>query len=77
MLFRSVALPVYQAYRAGGVAGARSFLRGLVDGLRAAMLLTGSRRLADLRRAPVVLGPRLRAWNEVNGPGRTRTRTRR
>jgi isopentenyl-diphosphate delta-isomerase len=65
-----VALPVYQAYRTGGIEGARAFLGHLVAGLRAAMLLTGSRRLADLRRAPVVLGPRLRAWAEVNGGGR-------
>lgn len=65
-----VALPVYQAYRAGGVEGAREFLGQLVAGLRAAMLLTGSRRLADLRRAPVVLGPRLRDWAEVNGGAR-------
>ncbi|MFM8409313.1 MAG: type 2 isopentenyl-diphosphate Delta-isomerase [Alphaproteobacteria bacterium] len=71
-----VALPVYQAYRAGGVAGARTFLRGLVDGLRAAMLLTGSRRLADLRRAPAVLGPRLRVWDEVNRGRRGSVRRR-
>lgn len=66
-----VALPVYQAYRAGGVEGARSFLQDLVDGLRTAMLLTGSRTLADLRRVPVVLGPRLQGWAAVNGPRRT------
>ena len=57
-----VALPVYQAYRAGGIDAARDFLEALLDGLRTAMLLTGSRTLADLRRAPAVLGPDLRAW---------------
>jgi hypothetical protein len=33
-----------------------------VESLRAVALLTGSRRAADLRHAPRVLGPRLRAW---------------
>jgi isopentenyl-diphosphate delta-isomerase len=57
-----VALPVYQAYRAGGLDGARTFVAALVSELRTAMLLTGCRRLADVRRAPVVIGPRLAAW---------------
>lgn len=57
-----VALPVYQAYRAGGIPAARRWIEGLIGGLRATMLLTGSRRLDDLRRAPIVLGPELRAW---------------
>lgn len=63
-----VALPVYQAYRAGGVPGARNFLGELVEGLRAAMLLTGRRTLSDLGRAPAVLGPRLASWVAGNGP---------
>jgi len=62
-----VALPVYQAYRAGGIDAARDFLEALLDGLRTAMLLTGSRTLADLRRAPAVLGPDLRAWGLALG----------
>jgi isopentenyl-diphosphate delta-isomerase len=62
-----VALPVYQAYRSGGIDGARRFVGLLVDGLRTAMLLTGARRLADLRRAQVVIGPRLARWRP---PGR-------
>lgn len=57
-----VALPVYQAYRSGGVGAARDFVAALVSELRTAMLLTGSRRLTDLRKRPVVLGPRLAAW---------------
>jgi isopentenyl-diphosphate Delta-isomerase len=79
-----VALPVYQAYRRDGVEGARRVVRLLVDGLRAAMLLTGSRRLADLRRAETVIGPVLATWRTADrrrhGVGRTtsvkkRTRT--
>jgi isopentenyl-diphosphate Delta-isomerase len=68
-----VALPVYQAYRSGGLDGARAFVGALVSELRSAMLLTGCRRLADLRRTPVVIGPRLAAWRA--GPSRGRRRT--
>ncbi len=57
-----VALPVYQAYRQAGVSGARDLVDRLIAELRAAMLLTGSRCLRDLRRAPRVLGADLERW---------------
>jgi isopentenyl-diphosphate Delta-isomerase len=57
-----VALPVFRAYREGGLAAAARFLERLVDGLRTAMVLTGSRDLEALSRAPLVLGQRLRDW---------------
>ncbi len=56
------ALPVFRAYRSGGLEAAASFLEQTIEGLRVAMVLTGSRALADLRRQPVVLGPRLERW---------------
>lgn len=56
------ALPLFRAYRQGGIEAALALVEELVAGLRAAMLLTGSRTLADLRRQPLVLGPRIRAW---------------
>jgi isopentenyl-diphosphate delta-isomerase len=56
------ALPVFRAYRQGGLDGADAFLNELREGLRVAMVLTGSRDLAHLRRTPIVLGPRLSAW---------------
>lgn len=56
------ALPVYRAYCEGGIDGAMSLVSELIDTLRTAMVLTGSRSVADLQRQPVVLGPRLRAW---------------
>jgi isopentenyl-diphosphate Delta-isomerase len=56
------ALPVFRAYRSGGLDGASSFLEQTIEGLRVTMVLTGSRSLADLRRRPVVLGPRLERW---------------
>lgn len=59
-----VALPVFRAYREGGVAGAGAFIARLTAGLRTAMVLTGSRDLGALGRAPVVLGRRLQAWSK-------------
>ncbi|HUI25668.1 MAG TPA: type 2 isopentenyl-diphosphate Delta-isomerase [Candidatus Kryptonia bacterium] len=56
------ALPVFRAYRARGVDGALGFVDELVSGLKTAMLLTGCRTLADLRRQPLVLGERIKTW---------------
>jgi len=41
---------------------AGAYVERLVDGLRLAMVLTGSRDLEALGRTPVVLGERLRHW---------------
>ncbi len=57
-----VALPVFRAYREGGVVAAGRFVERLVDGLRTAMVLTGSRDLEALGRTPLVIGRRLRDW---------------
>jgi len=57
-----VALPVFRAYREGGLVAAGRFVERLVDGLRTAMVLTGSRDLEALGRTPLVLGRRLRDW---------------
>jgi isopentenyl-diphosphate delta-isomerase len=57
-----VALPVFRAYREGGLVAAGRFVDRLVDGLRTAMVLTGSRDLEALGRTPLVLGRRLRDW---------------
>lgn len=59
-----IARPVLRAYWADGVDGARRYLKDVITGLRAVMLLTGSSTLDDLRRAPRVLGPQLAAWLE-------------
>ncbi|HSV05351.1 MAG TPA: type 2 isopentenyl-diphosphate Delta-isomerase [Candidatus Binatus sp.] len=64
-----VALPVFRAYRSGGVAAAGEFIERLIAGLKTAMVLTGSRDLDALRRAPVVLGGRLREWVNAGGGG--------
>jgi isopentenyl-diphosphate Delta-isomerase len=57
-----VALPVFRALRAGGIAAAGRYVERLVDELRTAMVLTGCRDVQGLARAPLVLGSRLRDW---------------
>ena len=60
-----LALPVFRAYREGGLGAARRFVERLLSELRTAMVLTGSPNLDALGRVPAVLGPRLRAWVSV------------
>ena len=57
-----IARPVLRALAADGRAGALSFLDGVEAELRAAMLLTGSRDVAALRRAPRVVVGELGGW---------------
>jgi isopentenyl-diphosphate delta-isomerase len=57
-----IARPVLRALASGGRAGALAFLDGVEAELRAVMLLTGSRDLAALRRAPRVVTGELAQW---------------
>ena len=57
-----VALPVLRAYISAGVEGVEIFLNGLIDELRAALMLCGCTRVADLNVNRVVIGGRLLAW---------------
>ena len=57
-----LAAPVLKAHRAGGYDGALAFLRRLIHTVRSIMLLTGSRTVADLQKAPRILGPALARW---------------
>ena len=52
------------ALSSGGEAAAEAFLDGVERELRAIMLLTGSRCVADLRRAERRVGAALREWTE-------------
>ena len=61
------ALPVFRAYRSGGLEAAADFLEQAIEGLRVAMVLTGSRTLDDLRRQRIVIGPRLERWIQKEG----------
>lgn len=58
------ARPVLQAFMDHGEDGAKAFLETLTQGIRMVMALTGTLTPADLRRAPRVVGPTLRAWME-------------
>jgi isopentenyl-diphosphate delta-isomerase len=64
-----IARPVLKALHTGGRDAAIAFLDGVESELRAAMLLTGSRNLAALRRTPRVVGGELRAWIDQLGGG--------
>jgi len=57
-----LAAPVLKAHRAGGYDGALTYLRRLIHTVRSIMLLTGSRNVSDLQRAPKILGPTLARW---------------
>jgi isopentenyl-diphosphate delta-isomerase len=57
-----IAAQALRAQQAGGYVGLRAYLEGVIRTVRAIMLLTGSRTVAELQKAPCVLGPRLRAW---------------
>jgi isopentenyl-diphosphate delta-isomerase len=57
-----IARPVLQALELEGVDGARAFLHNVETQLRAAMLLTGSKTLDQLRKAPRVVTGELRDW---------------
>jgi isopentenyl-diphosphate delta-isomerase len=57
-----MAAPVLRAQRAGGEDAAVSMLERLIATIRAALLLTGCRRPAELATAPRHLGPTLRGW---------------
>jgi len=57
-----IARPVLKALRQGGSEGAIAFLDAVERELRTAMLLTGSRNAAALRKAPRVLSSELIGW---------------
>jgi isopentenyl-diphosphate delta-isomerase len=58
----ALALPFLRAFAERGAAGVAAVGERLSEGIRALMLLAGVRRVADLRRAPRVLGPELCTW---------------
>ena len=63
-----LARPFLMAHNAGGIEGLRRFLEELIEGLKTAMLLTGSQNLEALRRCPLILGPTLQGWVPKGSP---------
>jgi isopentenyl-diphosphate delta-isomerase len=61
------ALPAIRAYASGGEEGLRELVERLLLELRAALFLTGSQNLRELRAAPVVVGPRLEGRLRARG----------
>jgi len=57
-----LALPLFRAQQAGGVEAAEVALRQVLQGLAQAMLLTGSRKVSDLRTRPKVITGQLKDW---------------
>jgi isopentenyl-diphosphate delta-isomerase len=57
-----MALPLFKAQQEGGVEGAEKALQLIIAGLRQALVLTGSRSCAELRRKPVVMMGELKDW---------------
>jgi isopentenyl-diphosphate delta-isomerase len=57
-----MALPLFRAQQQGGRRGAKEALTTMLEGLRHAALLTGSRSLRELRAQRVVTTGRLNDW---------------
>jgi isopentenyl-diphosphate delta-isomerase len=64
-----IARKALQALETGGRDGALAFFDQVEAELRSAMLLTGSRNLRALAKAPRVVGPELRDWLSQAGGG--------
>ncbi len=62
-----IAAAVLRAHKAGGYDGAKTFLRRVIQSVRAIMLLCGCRTVDELRRAPKILGGPLAAWQPTGG----------
>ena len=63
-----MARPFLKAWNEGGYDAALAAAREVVDEIRLALLLTGSRSPAQLVGRPLVLGPTLRAWIPKDAP---------
>lgn len=60
-----MALPLFRAQQAGGMAAAEQALGVVMAGFKQALLLTGSRSIAELKDKPFVRTGELKDWNAV------------
>lgn len=67
-----MARPFLMAWNEGGRAGASAEVDQVLREIRVAMLLTGSRTVADLATKPLVIGPALERWVVRGSPLRDR-----
>ncbi len=63
-----IARPFLQAHASGGIEGVRTMARRVIDEVRIAALLTGSRTMAELQHAPLVMDSRLKRWVPAGTP---------
>lgn len=62
-----LAYPVIRAAAEGGYISVVNYLKRVIEGLRRAAFLTGSRNLVELKRAAIVIRGGLREWIEARG----------
>ena len=63
-----IARPFLQAHARGGIDAVRNMAQRVIDEIRIASLLTGSRNMRELQHAQLVIEPRLRRWIPSNTP---------
>ena len=69
-----MARPVLQAFSRGGSDEAKALLEGVIDEIRLACLLTGSKTPSDLAQKPLIIGSKLQRWIPQSSPLFKRTR---
>ena len=63
-----IARPFLQAHARDGIDGVRDAAQRVIDEIRIAALLTGSRTMRDLQKAPLIIEPRLARWISPGSP---------
>ncbi|MGB0639248.1 MAG: type 2 isopentenyl-diphosphate Delta-isomerase, partial [Myxococcota bacterium] len=63
-----IARPFLQAHARGGIDAVRDAAQRVIDEIRIAALLTGSRTMSELQQAPLIVEPRLARWISPGSP---------
>ena len=67
-----IARPFLQAHARGGIDAVREMASRVIDEVRIAALLTGSRNVQELQQAPLIIDSRLERWIPSDAPLRQR-----